>query len=192
MYNSLFLCFLLCVSVKAQLLCDGKIIELSNYGIQIEIHNKSKEDCWVEDKSHPYYIKRTKKTVVIKLAPPTDKIESDEAKTVFISEPRGGRKIKLLKEIDSLIINWIGTNVDSSYIEIAGKKINTTDLNPYFPEGSTYEPFTYIKKGDRLIIDIQCADEESGKKPLPFHINKPIYPFLRCEIAPAERDYSAE
>lgn len=188
----IFSIFILCSILFGQNQCNGSIKGLSDFGVHIELKNQLKEQCWIEENPHSYYIKRYKDSIFIKLAPPTFSIEGDSSKNKFVSKPRGGLKTKKLESEDFLNLNWKGLKTDSSFVIKNGKRLYIAAYDFYFPKGATYEPFTYVKKGEHLILDIPCLDEKTAKRAPPFHITKTQYPFLRCIIAPAKKDYYGE
>ena len=69
-----------------------------------------------------------------------------------------------------------------------GKKAN----NQHDFRRDNFAPIDRIKKGQKLIIDIPCLDEKAAKEARPFNISNPSYPTLRCEIAPADKEYFSE
>ena len=176
----LFLTFLFCFNafLFAESLCQGEILYADLKGLHMSVSHQYQNECWLGGGLHPYYIKMDSNEIHFKLAPPNNKIYSNQGKYFLKKKCPHYIKIRELTKKDSMALHW----VDSEYIERNSCRI---------PPGSVYEPFTKVQKGQTIIIDIPCLDMKSARLAMdrPFNISKKIkYPILRCEIAPATQD----
>ena len=179
-----FLISILCLQsfLFAESLCQGEIMYADSKGLHVSVSHQYQNECWSGGGRHPYYVKTDSNEIYFKLVPPYNKIYSNQGKHFLKKECSRYMKIWELAKTDSITLPW----VDSNFMGRNSCRI---------PPESVYDPFTKIQKGQTIIIDIPCLDMKSAHSAMnqPFNISKKIkYPILRCEIAPATRDYYQE
>ncbi len=179
-----FLISILCLQsfLFAESLCQGEIMYADSKGLHVSVSHQYQNECWSGGGHHPYYVKTDSNEIYFKLVPPNNKIYSNQGKHFLKKECSRYMKIWELAKIDSITLPW----VDSNFMDRNSCRI---------PPESVYDPFTKIQKSQTIIIDIPCLDMKSARSAMnrPFNISKKIkYPILRCEIAPATRDYYQE
>lgn len=192
-YYFVCLLFLLCscdiaTPSKKDYSCIGEIIS-KDYISYIKISKEKNKECYVLSRLKPYYIKKSDSLIYVKISPPTRKILSDSDEKIIMPKVLVIKNIGPL-ETDTIDIPWVGLQKDTILLNNDVKIAPLTQF--YFTKDALYEPFTTIKKGQSLIIDIPCLDEETAKNAPPFHIAKTKYPTIRCKIAPVDRDYFGE
>lgn len=175
--------------------CEGNVVTDTLLGVRVALDINLQENCFVSELTHPYFVQRKDDSIFFKIAPPTHKIESDQCGSgcaLFMS-PKIDPELRNLKTIsdDTILLPWLGLKSDT--ISLPSKKIKFAPfLDFYFPKGASFVPFIGLNKGNNLIIDFPCVDAQHAQARSPFHITRNRYPFLRCIIAPAQRDYFGE
>lgn len=174
----IFLPLIILVSLSefAYCKCVGRIEDNIPSGIMLKIQSNQKDgQCWTNAVDYIYQLTENENNIFIKLLPPTGKIVGNNTKEVWHVE---FHRIKPIQKNDYVILEW----------KNMGKKAN----NQHDFRRDNFAPIDRIKKGQKLIIDIPCLDEKTAKEARPFNISNPLYPTLRCEIAPADKDYFSE
>lgn len=169
--------------------CSGSIVTSGKNGISVNIEAVVHKECFFTTEIHHYYIRNEDGVVFIKVAPPTKKIQNDEG-SVSISHKKAFelRNLGLDRNLN-LLIPWndLNTTKNNSTFENDLRRLGFT-----IPKGEFYDHFANVKKGQSMIIEIPCLDEKKAREARPFNISNPLYPTLRCEIAPADKDYFSE
>ena len=161
----IFLPLIILVSLSefAYCKCVGRIEDNIPSGIMLKIQSNQKDgQCWTNAVDYIYQLTENENNIFIKLLPPTGKIVG-KRQACLCSRP---------------FAPWRNM----------GKKAN----NQHDFRRDNFAPIDRIKKGQKLIIDIPCLDEKAAKEARPFNISNPSYPTLRCEIAPADKEYFSE
>lgn len=151
-------------------LCNGNVVgsyEDSYFGgLEMSLNISMEYSCLVRRNLWPYYISESKDTIYFKIAPPTNLLYADDHES---------RSYNTFNEQSMLDV-----------IPKFGKKMIRVPWVPqrtvHFFKESTFSPFDHVKKGNVLVIDIPCFDEEFTKKYYAFHITKTKYPYLRCIV----------
>lgn len=152
--------------------CVGNVVDAYTApfygGLEIALDISMKNSCLVRQNLWPYYISKSGDTIYFKIAPPTNLLYADD---------RESRNYNTFNEQSELDI-----------IPKSGKKIIRVPWVPqrtvHFFKESTFFPFDRVEKGNILVIDIPCFDDEFTKKYYAFHITKTKYPYLRCVVNP--------
>ena len=174
----IFLQIIILVSLNkfAYCKCVGQIEDKTSSGIMLKIQSDQKDaQCWTNSVDYIYQLTEIENNIFIKLLPPTGKIVSNNAKETWFVE---FHQIKPIRKRDYVILEW------------KNMKKNANDRHDF--RRDNFDSIDRIKKGQKLIIDIPCLDEKTAKEAQPFNISNPSYPTLRCEIAPADKDYFSE
>lgn len=173
--------------------CEGRIAGSNDKGVVVELAVKLAEDhreCWLGDKTFPYYISSNEK-LHFKMTPPLRNISPVTGK--FIRYDRAHEQVKQLLASDSIFLPWKGLKRDSSSEDAERERTFYREVGARYPKEVPFERFTKISKGQSMIIDIPCLDEKSAKTyGSSFNVVRPLFPILRCEIAPADKDYFGE
>ncbi|MCQ2100440.1 MAG: hypothetical protein MJZ10_09075 [Fibrobacter sp.] len=169
----LLLFILISLNGVAYCKCIGRIEDETPSGIVLKIQSNQKDRlCWTNSVDYIYQLTEIENDIVVKLLPPTGKIIGNNAKTVWLVE---FHRTKQIQKNDYVILEWKNMKKKANYqYDFRRDNFNSVDR---------------IKKGQKLIIDIPCLDEKTAKEARPFNISNPLYPTLRCKIAPADRDY---
>jgi len=171
--------------------CKGRIVGSSDNGVVVELSVKLKNrECWLGDKTFPYYISSNEK-LHFKMTPPFRNISPVTGK--FIRYDRAHEQVKQLLATDSIFLPWKGLKRDSSSEDAERERTFYREVGYRYPKVVPFERYTTISKGQSMIIDIPCLDEKSAKTyGSIFNVVRPLFPILRCEIAPADKDYFGE
>ena len=111
----------------------------------------------------------------------------------FIRYDRAHEQVKPLLASDSIFLPWKGLMRDSSSVEAERERTFYRELGARYPKVVSFERFSKILKGQSMTIDIPCLDEKYAKTYGSFfYVVQPLFPILRCEIAPADKDYFGE
>lgn len=152
--------------------CVGNVIDAYTVpfygGLEISLNISMKNSCLVRQNLWPYYISKSEDTIYFKIAPPTNLLYADN--------------------YESRNYNTFNDQSRLDVIPKSGKKIIRIPWVPqrtvHFFKESTFIPFDHVEKGDVLVIDIPCFDDEFTKKYYAFHVTKTKYPYLRCVVNP--------
>lgn len=152
--------------------CVGNVVDAYTApffgGLEISLNISMENSCLVRQNLWPYYISKSEDTIYFKIAPPTNLLYADN---------RESRNYNTFNEQSKLDV-----------IPKSGKKIIRVPWVPqrtvHFFKESTFFPFDHVEKGNVLVIDFPCFDDEFTKKYYAFHIEKTKYPYLRCVINP--------
>jgi hypothetical protein len=173
--------------------CTGRIVGSNDNGVAVELTiklNDENRECWLGDKTFPYYISSSEK-LHFKMTPPSRSIAPVTGK--FIRYDRAHEQVKPLLASDSILLPWEGLKRDSSSEDAEIERTFYREVGARYPKVVPFERFTKISKGQSMIIDIPCLDEKIAKTyGSSFNVVRPLFPILRCEIAPADKDYFGE
>ena len=174
--------------------CKGRIARTDDKGVVVEFAVKLAEkhrECWLGDKTFPYYISSNEGKLHFKMMPPLRDIAPVTGK--FIRYDRAHEQVKQLLASDSIFLPWKGLKRDSLSVEAERERSFYRELGARYPKVVSFERFSKILKGQSMTIDIPCLDEKYAKTyGSNFYVVQPLFPILRCEIAPADKDYFGE
>jgi hypothetical protein len=173
--------------------CTGRIAGSNDKGVVVKLTiklNDENRECWLGNKTFPYYISSNEK-LHFKMTPPSRSIAPVTGK--FIRYDRAHEQVRPLLASDSIFLPWKGLKRDSSSEDAERERTFYRELGYRYPHVVSFDPFTEISKGQSMIIDIPCLDEKNAKTyGSNFYVVQPLFPILRCEIAPADKDYFGE
>ena len=153
--------------------CDGENIDFLTEGLYVEL--ETTKSCIVNQILNSYDIEIKNDTTTLKIAPP--------AQSIYDS----------IQEI--IQIPMYSFEIDKSKVTKLREKhkqritIEWSSLGCFM--NSNEKKYNLNKKhiGKKIILEIPCFDENLALKFYPFHVSKTKYPFISCEIAPADKDY---
>lgn len=153
--------------------CSGKVISSSVQGFDVEL--LTSKSCFVDTIFEPFFFERKEKDLIYLKVIPLTRMVYDSLHSMYDLPPRinANSKTKELKvnDINQMTVAWIKRR----------SFLNNMKKNKTF--------FNGIKKGERIFLEIPCFDDSVALSFYPFHTTKTKYPYLLCEIEPANRDY---
>lgn len=155
--------------------CHGKIVgtEYRHFLIRIDFFKSRK--CFVWNEYMPYSVEQKERKIRYKLMPPFRTVTYKSLKMTWAPKVFPSSSPFYMEGNDSLYLPW------------------RSDLNLFndsvFWKEYGFASFKNIYKGDSLILEIPCVDEDYVKKFPVFQIGQTKVPVIECRIDPVDRDY---
>lgn len=157
---------LVAISVFAKEPCIGKILGANKRGLSLLI-NVFDAECFIEKRISIFEVEHKQDSTLLKVLPITNRIEKGKKYKESISGRKKHKTLKVTKTTN-IFIKW-----------------TRHEIYPL----TNFENFLFLKKDNILLIDIPCQDSTEVIWPRNFNVDKPLFQTLRCEIAPADRDF---
>ena len=155
--------------------CRGEIVRTEHNYFVIYLDYYKGEKCFVWSINDPYSVKRSGKEVRYKILPPFRQVMYKSLKMTWAPKVFPSSKPFYLEGRDSLLLPW-------------NRNLNIFN-DSVFMEESGFANLKSINRGDSLILDIPCVDENYVEKNPVFQIGQTEVPIIECKIDPVDRDY---
>ena len=155
--------------------CHGRIARTEHDYFVIYLDYYKTEKCFIWSINKPYTVNRRGKEIHYKLLPPFRQVMYKSLKMTWAPKVFPTSKPFYLEGRDSLLLPW-------------NRNLNIFN-DSVFMEESGFANLKSINRGDSLILDIPCVDEDYVKKVPVFQIGQTEVPVIECKIDPVDRDY---